>query len=166
MKIPNYSNYEIYPQEGKIWSYRRNKFVGAKNNKGYWKCALYGDDGTIWNTNIHRIIWTAVNGAIPQGLEVNHIDENKDNNSISNLNLMTRKENCNWGTCIERMAKSLKGKPSNNPSKTVGAFKNDILIMTFPNAKEAGRNGFHQSGVCNCCNGKLHSHKGYQWRYI
>lgn len=167
MKIQGYSNYEIYPNEGKIWSYKINKFIGAKNKKcGYWQCSLTADDGSIWKTNIHRIIWVAVNGEIPKGMQVNHIDEDKSNNCIDNLNLMTPKENTNWGTHNERMAKSLKGKPSNNPSKAVGAFKNGELIMIFSSTKEAGKNGFKQNNVCNCCNGKLKHHRGYEWKYL
>ena len=43
MKIDNFSSYEIYPNEGKIWSCKSNRFIGCKN-KGYWLCSLYGDE--------------------------------------------------------------------------------------------------------------------------
>ena len=155
MKIPNYSNYEIYPNEGKIFSLKSKRFIGSKDKDGYYRCSLCADDGTVWNSQLHRVIWTAVNGTIPSDMQVNHIDENKENNSISNLNLMTPKENINYGTRNERMAKS--------NSKQVGAFKDGELIMTFPNAIEAKKNGFTGSHICNCCNGIRKSHKGFQW---
>lgn len=163
MKIPNYSNYEIYPQEGKVWSYKSNRFVGRKDKDGYWQCTLTADDGTVWTTKVHRLVWQCVNGAIPQGMQVNHIDEDKGNNSISNLNLMTCKENSNYGSRNERMSKA--------KSKQVGAFKNGELIMIFSSTKEAGRNGFHQSGISACCRNCFsregnNSYKGFQWRYI
>ncbi len=41
----------------------------------------------------HRVIWEAVHGQIPDGLEINHIDGDKHNNSLSNLELVTRSEN-------------------------------------------------------------------------
>lgn len=164
MKLDNFSQYEIYPNEGKIWSYRSQKWIGAKQKKGYYACALYSDDGNKWNTTVHRVIWIAVNGEIPNGYEVNHIDEDKSNNSISNLNLLTHKENINWGTCIERTVKS----NTNNPKKckAVGAYKDGFLIMTFQSAKEAKIQGFSSGHISQCCNGLRQSHKGYQWHFI
>ena len=41
LKIPNYSNYEVYPDEGKIFSLRSHKFIGAKNLDGYYQCCLF-----------------------------------------------------------------------------------------------------------------------------
>lgn len=41
----------------------------------------------------HRVIWVWHNGAIPQGLEINHIDYNRGNNRIENLEIVTRSEN-------------------------------------------------------------------------
>jgi len=46
----------------------------------------------------HRVIWTMVNGPIPSGLEVNHKDENKSNNRIENLELVTPEQNVNFAT--------------------------------------------------------------------
>lgn len=42
----------------------------------------------------HRIIWEMHNGSICDGLEIDHIDHNQDNNKIENLRLVTRRENC------------------------------------------------------------------------
>lgn len=38
---------------------------------------------------IHHYVWQKYNGPIPEGCHVHHIDGNKDNNDISNLELMT-----------------------------------------------------------------------------
>src|ERR1039458_968444 len=37
----------------------------------------------------HHIIWEATNGPIPEGYLVHHIDKNKQNNDIENLQLVT-----------------------------------------------------------------------------
>lgn len=42
---------------------------------------------------IHRIIYESVNGAIPPGMEIDHIDHDELNNKISNLRLVSRTEN-------------------------------------------------------------------------
>ena len=171
LKIDNFSNYEIYPKDGKIWSLKYNKFLKeSKSSNGYSPCTLTADDGSIWKTNLHRVIYTACYGGIPEGMQVNHIDENKDNNSIFNLNLMTPKENTNWGTRNERARKTLKGTRTNriDLSRPVGAYKNGILQFTFSSTADAGRNGFDHSCIGKCCRGvkNYKSHKGYNWKYI
>lgn len=157
-QIPNYSNYLVLPNEGLIYSLKRNRYVGCKLKDGYWQCTLSANNGE-WKTGVHRVIWIAVNGDIPEGLEVNHIDENKSNNSINNLNLLTRKENINFGTHNERVAKAL--------SKPVGAFKDGKLVMDFSSMAEAQRQGYKSGNICNCCRGiRYKTYKGYEWRYI
>lgn len=164
-KIPNYSNYVILPNEGLVYSLKRNRFIGSKNLDGYWQCTLYANNGEICHTGIYRIIYTACYGEIPEGLQVNHIDENKSNNCISNLNLMTPKENSNYGTRNERVAKAnINGKCS----KAVGAYKNGILQFTFSSTREAERQlGFDSGAISKCCRGiHYNTYKGYEWQYI
>ena len=64
--------------------------------------------------SLARCVWSAFNGPIPEGMQVNHIYENPSNNNLDNLNLMTPKENTNWATGIARRAKThstnMKGK--------------------------------------------------------
>lgn len=63
---------------------------------------------------IHRLVWQYFNGPIPKGLQINHIDGNKLNNKLSNLELISQEQNLhhamdmglhNWGRqkirCIE-----------------------------------------------------------------
>lgn len=37
---------------------------------------------------LHRYVWEQINGEIPKGYDIHHIDHNKDNNDISNLELL------------------------------------------------------------------------------
>ena len=41
----------------------------------------------------HRLIWTLLNGDIPEGLEIDHINYNKSDNRIINLRLCTHHQN-------------------------------------------------------------------------
>lgn len=43
--------------------------------------------------NLSRLVWSQVNGSIDGKFDVDHIDNNPDNNSISNLQLLTHQEN-------------------------------------------------------------------------
>lgn len=156
MKLKGFSNYEIYPEEGKVWSYNRNRYIGRKHNKkGYWFVSLTSDDGNVLSTSLHRVIWMAVNGEIPEGYEVNHIDENKNNNSISNLNLLTPKENNNWGT------KSIRVSHSN--SKPLLGLKNNKPSILFTSQSEAKNKGY--VNVSNYLNTDK-TYKGYKWVYV
>ena len=164
----DFTKYEIY-DDGRIWSYSRKKFLKPTTKNGYQVVCLSDNEGNMKQYLVHRVVYESVTGApIPDGLQVNHIDENKANNSISNLNLMTPKENTNWGSGIERCSKArINGKRS----KAVGAFKNDELVMTFPSTKECGRQGFDSGNVASCCRNCYlregnNVFKGFEWRYI
>lgn len=97
-----------------------------------------------------RVIWETFNGPIPPGLQVNHIDENPANNALSNLNLMTPKENSNWGTRNQRIgpkvSKALKGKQlyDDNPkARTIMEYnKNDVPVCFWFSIKGAAE--YHQ----------------------
>lgn len=102
----DFSRYIIY-EDGKMWSKHWDREIkGYVNRNGYIQVSLKDISGK-WNTySLHRVIWYYFNGEIPEDLQVNHKDEDKTNNRLSNLNLMTPKENCNWGTRNERAAKT------------------------------------------------------------
>ena len=41
----------------------------------------------------HRFVWECYNGIIPDGLVIDHINDDKIDNRLSNLQLLTTKEN-------------------------------------------------------------------------
>lgn len=159
----DFTKYEVF-EDGRIWSYKTKKFLKPTTKNGYKVVCLYDNEGNMKQYLLHRVIYESITGSpIPEGLQVNHIDENKENNNITNLNLMTPKENSNWGTGIQRQSKArINGKRS----KAVGAFKNGVLIFTFPSTRESGRQGFDQANVAACCRGERKTYKGYTWKYL
>ena len=124
---------------------------------------------------VARLVYETFVGDIPENMQVNHIDENPSNNFLENLNLMTPKQNSNWGTRNERVSKS----QLNDPSKSKKVDQIDLatgeIIATYPSAKEAARQlGFAQSNISRCCNGgfswknkwiNVNNAYGYIWRY-
>ena len=111
-------------------------------------------------------MWEAVTGEpIPENLEINHISEIKTENFFANLQLISHKENCNFGSRNERARKA---NTNGKRSKAVGAFKDGELVMIFPSVNEAQRQGFDIGSVGKCCRGvkNYKTHKGYEWRYL
>lgn len=161
----DFTKYEVF-EDGRIWSYKTKRFLKPQTMKdGYQRVWLSDNEGKIKWYLLHRVVYEAVSGSpIPEGYEINHIDERKDNNSKSNLELVSHKENCNYGSRNARISKT----KTNNPktSKYVGAFKDGKLAMTFPSTNEAQRQGFNSSHIVDCCNGKRKTHKGYEWKYL
>lgn len=160
----DYTKYEVF-DDGRIYSYKSNRFLKpTKNNRGYYWVSLFDNNGEGKNYPVHKVVYESIKGEILEGYEINHKSERKDENFIANLELVDRKTNCNYGTRNERIAKKLTNRK--DLSKQVAAYKDGVLVMTFPSAAEAERNGFTHQGVSKCCNGKLPHYKGYQWLYF
>ena len=140
----DFKNYEVF-EDGKIWSYKTNKFLKPYTEKnGYQRVWLSDNEGKQKWYYLHRVVYESVSGEpIPEGMDVNHINEDKTENFFSNLELITHKDNCNFGTRNRRIIET--------KSKQVGAFKNGELVMTFSSTQEAGRNGFDQRHISACC---------------
>lgn len=164
-KFRNFEKYEVF-EDGRIWSYKSKKFLKPRTDtSGYKQVVLYDNEGKGKNYLLHRIVYETFSGSpIPPNMEINHISEAKDENFFENLQLLSHKDNLNYGTRNSRASKT----KTNNPktSKYVGAFKDGKLAMTFPSTNEAQRQGFCSAHICDCCNGKRNTHKGYTWRYI
>lgn len=75
--------------------FRMGKILSpSKSGPGYLQIAFYVD-GKIQKKYIHRLVMEAFNPTDNPELEINHIDENKENNMITNLEWVTHKENIN-----------------------------------------------------------------------
>lgn len=95
--------------DGKIYSLKSDRLLPQGiTERGYKQVDVYNDMGVKKHMKVHRLVYMAHVGVIPNGLQVNHKDENKTNNCIDNLELMTNKENCSYGTRNARISKSMK----------------------------------------------------------
>lgn len=63
-----------------------NGIIFTPDEKGYYRATA---DFTLY---MHRVVWEFYNTKIPDGYEVHHIDFDRSNNDISNLQLLTVSE--------------------------------------------------------------------------
>lgn len=108
-----------------------------------------------------RLIWLAVNGPIPEGMQVNHINHNTSDDKITNLELVTRQQNNQYVRKHKDNTSGYKGvnKHSKNAKnwraqiyingklKTIGRF--DCLIKAARAYDEAARQYFGKYAVLN-----------------
>ena len=164
--IPNYEGLYQASNLGRIKSFYglKEKILKPRlNNKGYYEIGLRKQSIRKFYC-VHRLVWIAFNGQIPEGYEINHLDERPVNNALSNLSLVTHKENINYGTRNERAGKVLK---NGKKSKPVLQFDlQDNFIKEYQSTHQVERElGFNQGHIVKCCNGKYKQAYGYKWKY-
>ena len=85
----------------------------TKWKKGCYLGILLHDGKTRKRKTIHRLVYEAFNGRLPQydrhaGADkmfvINHLDDNKYNNRLENLELTTQRGNNSHGTRVQRAA--------------------------------------------------------------
>lgn len=104
---------------------------------------------------VHILVWEAFNGVIPDGYECNHINQVRHDNRLDNLNLLTRKENINWGDGNLRR------------SKTILQYSLDgTFIKKWDSQLDIQRClGISQTNISACCNGRRATSHGFIWHF-
>ena len=162
----DFKKYEVF-EDGRIWSYASNKWLKPNlRQDDYLRVKLSDNDGKIKTYLHHRVVYESVTSQpIPDGLDVNHINEIKTDNRFENLNLMTRKENNNHGTHNERVSKALTNHPSKS-KQVVQYDKDGNLIQVWPSTIEVHRQmGYSYGKISRCCRGECKTYKGFIWKF-
>lgn len=120
--------------DGRVYNDRSDRFVNiGDNGKGYKRLGLKLKGIKKWkNAYVHRLVALSFIPNDENKLEVNHIDENKSNNDISNLEWVTRSENINHGTGIERQKE-------NRVHETFVYDYKGVFLKRFDSMSNAGR---------------------------
>ena len=91
-----------YHREGKV-----KNLKNVKDNNGYEVVGLcrYGRQKLF---KVHRLVWEAFVGQIPDELQIDHINTVRDDNRLSNLRVVTPKENNANPITAERNRKAIR----------------------------------------------------------
>lgn len=141
--IPGFSLYEA-SNCGNIRSlnYKRTNTMKvlkpSKSDDGYLKTMLLNDLGKYKSWTIHNFVALTFLGEKPKNKEINHKDGNKTNNSIENLEYVTRSENCKHSFDIG-LQKPKRGE-LNGMSKLTSVQVAEIRLIAKNGGRYWGRN--------------------------
>ena len=157
VKVVGFENYEV-SNLGKVRNIKSGIMLKPWITKdGYLRHCLYKHNKRK-NLLLHRIIATAFIDNPGKKPQVNHIDENKLNNDLRNLEWCTERENAVHGTRIKRIAEKLS-------KKVIQLDLNDNVLNVFKSMHQAEREtGVSRSSISGCCDGKRKSAGGFKWR--
>lgn len=153
--IDGFPNYQV-SNRGRVKNLMSGKVLkNRSNNHGYPYVALPKGDGKSKNMLVHRLVAEAFIPNPLNLLQVNHIDENKTNNNVTNLD---------WVSASQNMRHS-----AHQISCRINQLTLDgELIRTWESSKQIEREtGYDQGNIIKCCKGyKNYSHVGgYRWEY-
>ena len=131
--IPGYGGIYAASISGKIWSYYSNQWLNEiKEKTGYYSVSLYKDK-KMKKWLVHRLIAITFLGEVPEGMNVDHIDGDKANNELSNLQYLTVAQNTsksNKGkkhslTTKMKLSKIMKGKNTWTKGSVKGRYSEE-----------------------------------------
>jgi len=71
--------------DGRIWSFSRNRFVGSYNKLGYKLVPVLNEHGVMENLRVHRVMLEVFDRPPKKGEVGRHLDDNPRNNTLGNL---------------------------------------------------------------------------------
>jgi len=150
----------------------KEKMLRQSNSRGYLHTSLSKDNNSK-SYQTHRLVALTFIPNPENKPQVNHMDENKTNNRVDNLNWMTSKENNDWGTRKSRAIKSSINNPKRDYLELGKKFSKPIYYINEKGEKICF-SGIHEaarvlnataSGISANLNGKRKTCKGFVFMF-
>lgn len=183
IRIKDIENWEDYSIDinGNVFSKRRNKYMKPVKNKSGYSVIQLHKNMKFKTFTIHRLIAKAF---IPNPNNypcINHIDGNKLNNDISNLEWCTHKHNSQEAVRIGLFDNVKKIQRENAIKNNLSKYhilanevtkkkvsqydKNGNFIKSYNSMSDASRdNNIQITNISYCANSKRKSAGGYIWK--
>ena len=147
--IKNFDGYKI-TKDGKIWSDTYDRFISTRICNGYMLVSMDSKSYAI-----HRVVAQQFIPNPDNKPYVNHINSDKTDNRVENLEWVTQKENC-----------AVHGKQISHPKKVVQMDMTGKELNKYNSLIEAGKAiGFSASAISKAVLGINNSAGGYLWTY-
>lgn len=141
--------------------------IPQDNRNGYLQVRL-NKNNKEFHYYVHRLVAQAFIENPNNLSQVNHINENKYDNNVSNLEWCNCSYNIRYGTGNERRISSRNKKDNPNSEREVHQYSLDgEYIQSYSSiAKAAKVNGFLENGIRPCCRCVGKSAYGFMWSYV
>lgn len=140
----------IMTQEISIWGYCRIRLINREHIGKHFA--------------VHRLVADAFIGNC-EGYEVNHVDEIKTNNKVENLQIVSSKDNCNYGTRNKRIAEKNKLQSYLWDKPVIQCDLDGNELKEYSSRSEAKRiTGVDDVNISRVCRGKRKTAGGYIWK--
>lgn len=162
-QVSNQGLVKSLPREmfnGKVWYTSKERILAqrvAKDGSHYATVSLRKNGKSV-TKSIHRLVAEAFIPRIEGKAYVNHKDENKLNNSYTNLEWSTPSENLNY-----RDNQVRKGDKRSVP---VRGFHPNGTAVTIRTAREAREKGYDKARISAVCGKDNRTYKGMKWTKI
>lgn len=142
----------------RIMKPRRKKIIKKDGSTEFGYEELVLSNGDVRTSKlVHRLVAQAFIPNPLQKPEVNHLDEDKGNNSVENLEWNTHEENSNHGTKNIRSA-------NKQSMAVIGVDEFGNIVEIHSSIRSAERlTGFGHSNISACSNGKIAKYKNLEW---
>ena len=170
--IKGYESLYQVSNNGKVRNKKTGKILKAGISGGYYMVAL-SKNNRAHSYTVHKLVMENHNRNPREDEVINHIDSNKLNNNIDNLEYVTQKENVRkaWesGLCegVRKHAKNMIHK-NIKPSRAVA--QKDLqgnLIATYVSIREAEREtGITSGQISQVCKGKYKATHNFVFTYL
>lgn len=168
--VPDYEGEYLVSDRGSVASIKYGKFrkLFQTKNDGYRLVKLC-KNGNEASYRVHRLVWLAIKGEIPEGYHVDHLDFDRGNNCIENLRMLPSKVNTTrWSEDGLKRKSEATVKANKERAKPIDQYTRDgKFVKRWPSASEAARQlGFRSSSkLRECCLDRLKTAYGSIWRY-
>lgn len=160
--ISGYNNY-LVSDKGNVFSVKSGKILKQSISTGGYPQVNLSENFKRKSINVHRLVAESFIKTNNNKLQVNHIDEDKTNNNVLNLEWVTPKSNCNHG---ERNNLIIRNRKGSNAQRKVLLVLNETDSTEFESISSLARFlNVKPASVKRVCDGHRKTLHGKQVKY-